>query len=291
LRVKRSARLQEPYYMPLRSLVQIQYAFSPLERIGGTLLKHCTADFDSAFKNCTFADLQKGQSARYLVTLLDLTKNDVEWLRAIKRDGERLLQDAYNVDPQTDEVSFYFHFPTGLRTTTLHMHMRVNQGRLPTDNARSYSLDSVIGALENNLSTAGLVMQRYQDGGNRLVLATRDTQLESMFTNNSAGASVSVIPNIYTHWRKFFPGFSFDRHAGTVTLRSNDQSYTIDLRKFGDKRLRDIQDIKGDKPFPHERSKLMANLKNRDTITLRTFLSANWPNWDGNGAEYLPPLY
>jgi hypothetical protein len=285
LAIKRS--LEEPPFIPLKPIFLLWDKLFPIAKIGGTALKHCVSDFNPVYKDCTFADLEVAQGTEYFVTLLDLETKHVAWLQKIKKEGSELLKDAYNIDPLSDTVEFYFHWPTAAKTTTLHMHMRVNQGRLPTDNARSYELDKVTADLIKHRSSFDIVNDRYNSAGDRLILADKKPEFVEMFGN--ANATIADVTNEYTPWRDFFEKVKYDPVSGIVTLRrkNNNFPYEINLSAYANKKLTAVYDINGKKLVNNNLNLLKAIDKN---IELGNFLSANWPNWDGRGAEYLKPL-
>lgn len=280
-------RIENPLYMYIEPLFLLLDKIFPIAEIGGTDLKHCSDNYDEAFKRCTFDQLNTRQNEEYLVTLLDLTSDHVDWLLEIKEDGKQLLRDSYNYDKSTDDVQFYFHWPTGAKTTTLHMHMRVNQGRLPTDNARSYNLDDVIKTLRAKKTGYDLVKKRYSDAG-RLILAKEDEMFEKMFRKGNA--SIKIVTNEYTSRWEYFQVIEYDAKLNNITLSTNSGSKThvINLSEYAGQALSKVEDKAGNLLFTDAvMNELMVS---SEKVTLHEFLSANWPNWDGKGSEYFPSL-
>lgn len=94
----------------------------------------------------------------YLATILDLTAADLPFLKMLREMNIKLLKDTYGVDFQKDLVDMYFHFPTLESTTTLHLHIRVNQFRHPMEKIRIFSLDDVMHCLGQNRKICDLVL-------------------------------------------------------------------------------------------------------------------------------------
>jgi len=90
----------------------------------------------------------------YLASILDFTYRHVDFLKDIKKASLLHLQETYDVNLNTDQVELFFHFPYGEDTTTVHLHIRVNQGRHPLEMTRSISLDTLISLLEKKVNIA-----------------------------------------------------------------------------------------------------------------------------------------
>ncbi len=119
---------------------------------------------------------QARHDAAYLTTMVDLTAAHVAWLKLLKAETLAWLKAVYDVDPTADKdtVQMYFHYPTGYKTSTLHMHVRVNWQMGPLEYLRAYTIDEVIHALETeHITTARLIANRWHAAGG-LVMEVED---------------------------------------------------------------------------------------------------------------------
>jgi hypothetical protein len=113
---------------------------------------------------------------RFLTTMVDLTPAHLPWLRALRSETHKYIEEVFDVKtglPGDDHARMYFHWPTGFKTSTLHMHVRVNWQMGPLEHLRAYSIDEVISALESGTSTAQLIAGRYKRAGG-LVMERED---------------------------------------------------------------------------------------------------------------------
>ena len=62
----------------------------------------------------------------YLVTIADLNSNHIEYLQKMEKYIIKQLTEIYDVDYQKDKVEMFFHFPTNIKTSILHIHVRIN---------------------------------------------------------------------------------------------------------------------------------------------------------------------
>ena len=104
--------------------------------------------------------LERESSVPYKATILDLTPDDIPMLQRLKEMALENLKTGYGVDPETDTVRNYFHFPYVDETTTLHMHIRVNQGMHRVEESRSFEVNQIIESLEKYGSVKPLIMAR-----------------------------------------------------------------------------------------------------------------------------------
>jgi hypothetical protein len=116
--------------------------------------------FNRSNSQVDIKELELSDSKPYLATLLDLTADNLPLLRAMKETNELHLVNDYGVMLSEDKVEMYFHFPYAESTTTLHLHIRVNQGRHPMEIARSFSLDDIINWLESGYHINQLILKR-----------------------------------------------------------------------------------------------------------------------------------
>src|SRR3990167_7452167 len=98
----------------------------------------------------------------YLATILDLDvdpKFSLQYLTQLKKNVMDHLQRVYKVD-RGDQVNFYFHFPYYNKTTTLHLHVRVNQEAHGLELGRCFMLDDIIHQLETGKTVKALILAR-----------------------------------------------------------------------------------------------------------------------------------
>ena len=142
------------------------------------------------------ADLEAASGNKYLVTILDLTRNELPFLRGLRSAAElrecrngRLgpltvaatltrpflrtdMRNWYEYDEHSDDIlQLYFHFPTSDVTSTLHMHVTLNRDTSPLESRESYGLDEIIDWLQvpGHDDCFGLVM-KHQQQEERLLL-------------------------------------------------------------------------------------------------------------------------
>jgi hypothetical protein len=122
----------------------------------------------------------KRQDDDFLVTIADLKKEHLPYLRELKKQTLAYLGEQFGYDPAHDSAQLYFHWPTGLRTSVLHLHSKINFSMSPTESLRAFTLDEVINALEkyeNGVTTmiarrwgafGGVLLEKSDDDDNRL---------------------------------------------------------------------------------------------------------------------------
>jgi len=88
----------------------------------------------------------------FLVTIADLTRDHLPFLKELKTQTLAYLKDKFAYDSASDTAQLYFHWPTGLRTSVLHLHSKINFSMSPTESLRAFTLDEVIYALEHPTS-------------------------------------------------------------------------------------------------------------------------------------------
>jgi hypothetical protein len=107
------------------------------------------------------SDLEKKDpQSVYLATIMELTPTHLPFLKMLQESNYKHLIESYGVDPKKDKVEMYFHFPYPDSTTTLHMHIRINQARHPFEQARSFSISEIITCLEKNQKISELILKR-----------------------------------------------------------------------------------------------------------------------------------
>merc|ERR1712032_181410 len=113
----------------------------------------------------TARELEDADGNKYLVTILDLTKNELPLLEAIKDHASKHLANYYDYKPEEDVLRSYFHFPTGDVTSTLHLHVTLNREMHPLEKGRSFPLDDIINHLQTHDDVFDMVLQRDDTSG------------------------------------------------------------------------------------------------------------------------------
>jgi len=103
--------------------------------------------------------IETRSNKKYLASILDLDKTNLNWLKYIKKISIQYLQENYGITDQ-DKVLMYFHFPYLESNVTLHLHIVVNGINHPITESKSFSLDSIISCLENGMSIEDMIMSR-----------------------------------------------------------------------------------------------------------------------------------
>jgi hypothetical protein len=102
---------------------------------------------------------------RYLVSILDLRKSDVAYLKDLKKMSLDYLERNFGAIPGKDQIRLDFHFPYSIKTSTLHLHARVNMPAHPLELTKSYGIDDVIAYLEGGKSMKEMILDRQQQLG------------------------------------------------------------------------------------------------------------------------------
>jgi hypothetical protein len=110
----------------------------------------------------------------FLVTIADLKKEHLPYLKALKTQTLTYLGEQFGYDPAHDTAQLYFHWPTGLRTSVLHLHSKINFSMSPTESLRAFTLDEVIHALENNERGVTTMIARRWTGFGGVLLEKSD---------------------------------------------------------------------------------------------------------------------
>eukprot|EP00746_Dinoflagellata_sp_MGD_P155655 gnl/MRDRNA2_/MRDRNA2_85484_c0_seq2.p1 gnl/MRDRNA2_/MRDRNA2_85484_c0~~gnl/MRDRNA2_/MRDRNA2_85484_c0_seq2.p1 ORF type:complete len:462 (-),score=61.18 gnl/MRDRNA2_/MRDRNA2_85484_c0_seq2:117-1502(-) len=104
---------------------------------------------------------------KYYTTLLDLQSTDVDFLKAVKASLLAQINSHHRLrninQPGGDTVKMYFHFPTSFNTSTLHLHIRVNQGVHPIEDRFAHYLDDIIDWLETHENLYSYLLQRQEN--------------------------------------------------------------------------------------------------------------------------------
>jgi|GEM_PF-5654923 len=130
------------------SLIQQSYSYAPsLEK---------TSDVARLADQQRIREMEQESGVRYFASVLDLKKEDVAWLKNLKAKALENLQKEYSVD-SSDKVDLFFHGLISLGTTTLHLHVRVNQKISAVEKQNSIGLDEIISGLESGKNAADIL--------------------------------------------------------------------------------------------------------------------------------------
>jgi hypothetical protein len=110
-------------------------------------------------------DIEKQTQSHYLMSILDLTANDLPYLQELQTMTLNHLSKNYGVKAGEDQVRLYFHFPYANENASLHLQVRVNQATHGLELARSYDLGDVILYLRQGKSVKDLILDRQKQMG------------------------------------------------------------------------------------------------------------------------------
>ena len=88
-------------------------------------------------------DIERESRQKYLVTILDLSDEELPWLLKVREIATDHMTMYYDYS-KGDDLLMYFHFPTSADTSTLHLHVTLNKECPLHEQARSFALDDVI---------------------------------------------------------------------------------------------------------------------------------------------------
>lgn len=125
-----------------------------------------------------------------LRSLLDINPSHLPLLEEIKKMAIKQLYDLPIGSFNEENVLMYFHFPYPKETSSLHLHVKVNQAIHPLEIHRSYQLDDVINHLKEGKSGIDLIWTHHRkyDGLYVPHSATKDL-------NNIEGLDVKSVEN------------------------------------------------------------------------------------------------
>ena len=106
-------------------------------------------------------DSKKIKNNDFLVTIADLNNSHIEYLQKIKKHTIKQLTEIFDVDFQKDKIEMFFHFPTNIKTSILHIHVRVNTlSPHKLETGTRYYLDDIIHELERSGNLYNLILKR-----------------------------------------------------------------------------------------------------------------------------------
>lgn len=130
-------------------------------RIGTPEERHILPRNNSFSYELDRIDNKKIDNQEYLVTIAHLKSNHIQYLKKIKKFITKQLTEIYDVDFQRDKIEMFFHFPTNIKTSILHIHVRIN-ALVPhkIEIGTRYYLDDIIQELERNGNLYSLILKR-----------------------------------------------------------------------------------------------------------------------------------
>lgn len=164
----------------------------------------------------------------YLVTILDLTRDHLPYLEALQADGARYLREHFDVSADDgDQTLMYFHWPTGFKTSTLHMHLKANYLMSTPEYLRSYTIDDVIAAVQTPDGVAGMIADRILHVGG-LVLPEESENLEILLAAH-IGPKVTI-PNPFGEIPKIFKSVAGRRPYAAFQVTHPDEARDNSVR-------------------------------------------------------------
>lgn len=93
-------------------------------------------------------DIEDQSGIPYLASVLDIKKENLGYLINLKQMIIRHLEKNYRVSDE-DYIHTFFHKIISEKHTTLHLHVRINQGVHPLEGKKRLTLDEAINVLES----------------------------------------------------------------------------------------------------------------------------------------------
>lgn len=103
--------------------------------------------------------IEEESGVQYYASVLDLTPADLPFLIDLRATALSSLRQDYRIRDD-DRVSLYFHTLPPTETTTLHLHIRVNQGVHPLDHDKSIELDDLIENLKQGRTAKDMLLSK-----------------------------------------------------------------------------------------------------------------------------------
>jgi predicted glycosyltransferase len=119
---------------------------------------------DRIHERTNIAELEKASNVPYFASILDLKPEHLPWLRNMRETTVNHLKRNYGVTAD-DHVDLFFHGLISKKTTTLHLHIRVNQGIHPLEENKLFRLDEIIEHFEQGKTIDDLVLHKNAEEG------------------------------------------------------------------------------------------------------------------------------
>jgi len=95
----------------------------------------------------------------YYASIFDLNINSLDFLNKFKTFVQDTLREKFKIS-EKDIVDLSFHGPINKANSTLHLHVRINQGIHPMEKRVRFTLDEVIMHLMNNKGVIELAIEK-----------------------------------------------------------------------------------------------------------------------------------
>lgn len=144
-------------------------------------------------------EMESKSAETYLACMFDLDSNvekSLNYLKSLRTNILHELESVYGVTKE-DKIKIYLHMPYLDETTTLHFHIRINQGDHELENAKSFGLNEIIKQLESGLSVSDMINER------GTIYCT-----EYPIGRNIDGINVETVPNPKRNWSDVFKRLS-----------------------------------------------------------------------------------
>merc|ERR1711964_473217 len=99
---------------------------------------------------------------KYYASILDFEKDDLGYLEMLREKATEHMTKVHGYDGgERDRLELYFHFPYTETTATVHLHVRLNQGRPAMEAHKSFYLQDIIHHLTTHENLYELVGDRF----------------------------------------------------------------------------------------------------------------------------------
>jgi len=179
------------------SLLENSYFESPQVRQNPALARDLMIHDRIAIRDVSdrpISEIAAESGKKYFASILDLSPEDLDWLKDIKKTAMDHLIDQYGFREGKDHVKMYFHFPYPTETTTLHLHIRVNQAVHPMEGMMRFELDDLIAHFETGAGIGDFILKRQSATPEKGILSTEAPQKD---LSGVKGLDIVTVPNNY----------------------------------------------------------------------------------------------
>ncbi|KTD09123.1 hypothetical protein Lgra_2358 [Legionella gratiana] len=178
----------------------------------------------------SITELESKSDHNYLACLFDLDHNKEKsliYLKSLRASILANLETVYGVTPE-DKIKIYLHMPYLEATTTLHVHIRVNQADHGLEDAKSFGLNEIITTLEEGGSVTDMILDRGTIYCSEYPLG-----------ENIEGVNVKTVPNLKRDWNDIFHLLEADKitvHYLLHALQNNgvkNRMQLLDIEQIG----------------------------------------------------------
>ncbi|WP_419418835.1 hypothetical protein ACNVED_09755 [Legionella sp. D16C41] len=176
-------------------------------------LEHCGtfSKLPRTSSQLSISELEARSKSIYFASLFDLDKNPKQsliYLKSLRRNILSTLETVYGVTPE-DKIKIYLHMPYLDPTTTLHVHIRVNQADHALEDAKSFGLNEIIDTLEKKGTVTNLILSR------GIIYCS-----EYPIGKNVDGVYVKTVPNLKRDWNDIFQILKAKNEVATYLLQA-----------------------------------------------------------------------